>query len=156
MPFPTPLDLGLPPEAVVAVPADGLPLYRLIRSETPLASDFAPVAPERAAVVGLPELLRVGLSHYLEPWQAEAVRAHCARMYLLVDDHGERLGEFEDRGEAIHALEQLVQSDRSAAEDCAIVELDRDGHRTGEPLTNETSRRRKDPELADRPHLRSG
>lgn len=69
-----PATLGLPREAVVAVPANGLDVYRLVRSATPKPADFAPVPPARAATRGAPELLRLGISFYLEPWQAEAVR----------------------------------------------------------------------------------
>lgn len=72
--LPTPGPLGLPPRAVIAVPAEGLTLYRLVRSDPPTLLDFQPPSPERAARLGWPELLRAGLSHFVRPEQADRVR----------------------------------------------------------------------------------
>jgi hypothetical protein len=84
--LPTPAPLGLPREAVIAVRADGLTLYRLVRSDPPTLRDFLPPSPELAAQRRWPELLRIGLSHFLTPEQAERVRrqrvSHIARVDL--------------------------------------------------------------------------
>ena len=70
--LPTSVTLGLPKEAVVAVHADGLTLYRLVRSDPPALRDFLPPSPELAAQRGWPELLRAGLSHFLRPGASRA------------------------------------------------------------------------------------
>jgi hypothetical protein len=73
--LPTPGPLGLPPEAVIAMPAaEGLAVYRLVRSDPPTLRDFQPPVAERARRLAWPELLRAGLSHFLGPEQAERVR----------------------------------------------------------------------------------
>ena len=88
--FPTPVPLGLPREAVVAVPADGLTLYRLVRSDPPTLRDFLPPSPELAAQRRWPELLRTGLSHFLRPEQAERVRRQRVSRIARVDLEGGR------------------------------------------------------------------
>jgi hypothetical protein len=65
---------GLPPDAVIAVPSEGLTLYRLVASTSPRRSDFKVMSPGRAEKRQVAELLRMGLSHYLKPQQADAVR----------------------------------------------------------------------------------
>jgi hypothetical protein len=72
--LPTPTLLGLSREAVIAVPADGLTVYRLVRSDPPTARDFEPPSPALAELRGWPELHRAGLSHFLRPEQAERIR----------------------------------------------------------------------------------
>jgi hypothetical protein len=72
--LPTPRLLGLPTDAVIAVPADGLVVYRLVRSDPPTARDFEPPTPALADRRGWPELHRAGLSHFLRPEQAERIR----------------------------------------------------------------------------------
>ena len=72
--LPTPIPLGLPSEAVIAVPAEGLTVYRLVRSDPPTLRDFQLASLELAVLRGWPELLRVGFSHFLQPEQAERVR----------------------------------------------------------------------------------
>lgn len=64
--LPTPGPLGLPRRAVIAVPADGLTVYRLVLSDPPSEADFAPQPLERAGRLGWPEILRLGVSHFLE------------------------------------------------------------------------------------------
>jgi hypothetical protein len=59
---------------VIAVPADGLTVYRLVLSDPPTEADFAPQPLERAERVGWPEIVRLGVSHFLERGQAEAQR----------------------------------------------------------------------------------
>jgi hypothetical protein len=66
--------LGLPRGAVVAVPATGLTVYRLVLSDPPLQADFAPQPLDRATRLGWAELLRLGVSHFLEHDQARAQR----------------------------------------------------------------------------------
>ena len=83
--LPTPVPFGLPREAIVAVPADGLTLYRLVRSDPPTLRDFLPPSPELAARRGWPELLRAGLSHFLRPEQAERVRRQRVSRIVSVD-----------------------------------------------------------------------
>jgi hypothetical protein len=70
-PPPLPDLLGLPSAAVVAVPANGLEVFRLVRSDPPTTADFQPSRYQRRR--NIPELLRVGLSHYLT---AEAAAAY--------------------------------------------------------------------------------
>ena len=72
--LPTPSELGLPPEAVIAVPAGGLTVYRLVRSDPPTIRDFQPPSPNLADRRGWPELHRAGLSHFLRLEQTERVR----------------------------------------------------------------------------------
>jgi len=69
----------------VAVPADGLTLYRLVRSDPPTLRDFLPPSPELAAQRHWPELLRAGLSHFLRPEQAERVRRQRVSRIARVD-----------------------------------------------------------------------
>lgn len=83
--LPTPAPLGLPREAVVAVPADGLTVYRLVRSDPPTLRDFLPPSPELAAQRGWPELLRAGLSHFLTAEQAGRARRHRVSRIARVD-----------------------------------------------------------------------
>jgi hypothetical protein len=83
--LPTPGPLGLPRETVVAVPADGLSVYRLVRSDPPTLQDFLPPSPELAAQRRWPELLRVGLSHFLPPEQAEQLRRHRVSRIARID-----------------------------------------------------------------------
>jgi hypothetical protein len=59
---------------VIAVPADGLTVYRLVRSDPPTARDFEPPSPELAERRGWPELHRAGLSHFLRPEHTERIR----------------------------------------------------------------------------------
>lgn len=76
---------------MVAVPADGLTIYRLARSDPPTLRDFQPPSPERAARLGWPELLRAGLSHFLRPEQADRVRRSPVSLVVrleLASDHG--------------------------------------------------------------------
>lgn len=72
--LPTPDALGLPRAAVIAVPPDGLTVYRLVRSDPPTLRDFELPSPRLAAIRAWPELLRAGFSHFLTPEQAERVR----------------------------------------------------------------------------------
>ncbi|MGH9068353.1 MAG: hypothetical protein ACRD0J_12840 [Acidimicrobiales bacterium] len=60
---PLPESFGLPPGTVVAVPGAGLEVFRLVRSDPPTRADFLPSPHHRRPEV--PQLLRVGLSHYL-------------------------------------------------------------------------------------------
>ena len=66
--------LGIPEEAVIAVPAFGLDLYRLVGPGEPSAGDFRPISKGLALKREIPELLRLGLSHYLSAEQAETWR----------------------------------------------------------------------------------
>ncbi len=70
-PLPLPDALGLPAGAVVAVPPDGLDVFRLVRRDPPSIEDFRPSRHQRRRDV--PLLLGVGLSHYLS---AEAAAAY--------------------------------------------------------------------------------
>jgi hypothetical protein len=72
--LPRPGPLGLPRSAVIAVPADGLTVYRLVLSDPPAEEDFAPHPLARAERLGWPEIIRLGVSHFLERHQAEAQR----------------------------------------------------------------------------------
>lgn len=83
--LPTPGPLGLPQDAVIAVAAQGLTVYRLVRSDAPTLRDFQPPSPERAARLGWPEILRAGLSHFLDPEQAERVQRSPVSLVVRVD-----------------------------------------------------------------------
>ena len=72
--LPEPSANDLPPGTVIAVPAGALTVYRLVRTDPPTLRDFRPPSAELAAGRGWPELLRVGLSHFLEAEQARRVR----------------------------------------------------------------------------------
>ena len=84
MRLPAPADLGLPRGAVVAIPADGLAVYRLIAGGTPTAADFRPQSPERARLAGWPEILRVGLSHFLTVEDARRARVRPGSSIAIV------------------------------------------------------------------------
>lgn len=69
MDLPRPEEHGLPVEAAIAVPVPpgGLTLYRLLESEDPRLGDFEPTHTRaQAQLLGIPELFRVSLSHWLE------------------------------------------------------------------------------------------
>lgn len=87
--LPTPRALGLPSAAVIAVPVNGLVVFRLVRSDPPTDSDFRGQSPTRARLSGLPELLRLGVSHFLTVEGAERVRrderSSLARVVLQPD-----------------------------------------------------------------------
>ena len=72
--LPTPRPLGLPHNAVIAVPAEDMTVYRLVRSDPPTLRDFQPPAADLAELRGWPELHRAGLSHFLGLEQTERVR----------------------------------------------------------------------------------
>lgn len=75
MPLPRPEDLDLPPSSVVvvAVPDEGLTLYRLLRGSEPRQEDFEPsFTRPQAQLRGIPELFRTSASHWLRPEQAAA------------------------------------------------------------------------------------
>lgn len=79
--LPRPEPLGLPPATVIAVPADGLTVYRLVRGPSVTRADFVPLSPSRARLRRVPELLRAGLSHYLSVEQAhDAIRRTDSRV----------------------------------------------------------------------------
>ena len=83
--LPTPGLLGLPSSAVIAIPADGLTVYRLVRTDPPTIRDFQPPSRELADRFGWPELLRAGLSHFLSPDQSERVRRSPVSRIAAVD-----------------------------------------------------------------------
>ena len=56
-------------------------------------------------------------------------------MFYIVDEHGESLGQFEDRASAVAALDALVDDQPLAADECAVIELDDRGHRVGQAIT---------------------
>jgi hypothetical protein len=60
----------LPPEAVIALPSPGGPLFRIVTNDPPRREDFKPLSASYAERTGRSELLRCGLSHFLEPEQA--------------------------------------------------------------------------------------
>lgn len=68
--------MGLPAGSVVAVPPHGLIVYRLVRSDPPTEADFVSQPPRRARRSGLPELLRVGVSHFLTSEGAQKMRRY--------------------------------------------------------------------------------
>lgn len=72
--LPEPDSYGLPTGSVIAVPAGGLTVYRLVLSDPPTDEDFATQPAERAERMGWAELVRLGVSHYLERGQADARR----------------------------------------------------------------------------------
>lgn len=76
MPLPRPRDHGLSDEATiaVAVPGDGLVLFRLLEHEVAREGDFEPkLSRSQAKLRGVPELFRGSVSHWLE--QEQAVKA---------------------------------------------------------------------------------
>lgn len=75
MTLPVPERHQLPPEATIAVPVppDGLTVYRLLRGRDPRPEDFEPdYTRPQAQLRGIPELSRVGVSHWLDREQALA------------------------------------------------------------------------------------
>jgi hypothetical protein len=72
--LPTSGPLGLPHDAVIAVPAEDMTAYRLVRSDPPTLRDFQPPSLDLADLRGWPELYRAGLSHFLRLEQTERVR----------------------------------------------------------------------------------
>lgn len=55
-------------------------------------------------------------------------------MYFLIDDHGEFLGKFETREEALAAYESFVEDEPLA--EVAVIQTDAQGNRVGEPITS--------------------
>lgn len=55
-------------------------------------------------------------------------------MFFLIDEHGEYLGKFPTVEAAMAALDELVQGEIAAQDEVAVVELDRNGRRVGEPI----------------------
>ena len=88
--LPHPGEYGLPVGAsLIAVLADEMDdepeLYRLVMNDPPQESDFAPtVSARQADARGIPEIIRCGLSHYLEVEQADAVRRKPGSMIARV------------------------------------------------------------------------
>ncbi len=74
MNLPSPESLSLPTGTVIAIPGNGLTVYRLIRTDAPDVRDFQPQPVARAIAAGWPELLRLGLSHLLTREQARSAR----------------------------------------------------------------------------------
>src|SRR3712207_1743429 len=74
-------ELGLVEGSVIAIPKLGLTLYRLV---TPPISidDFAPARARRG--MKAPEILRIGLSHYLSASAAATVIRHAATRVAAV------------------------------------------------------------------------
>jgi hypothetical protein len=87
--LPSPSALGLPRETVIAIPAGGLSVYRLVLSDPPTEADFAPQPLARANRMGWAEIVRLGVSHFLERGQAAAQRrrrdSRIARVILPSD-----------------------------------------------------------------------
>lgn len=107
MPLPAPDRHQLPREATIAVPVPpgGLTVYRLLRGPEPRQEDFEPdYTRPQAQLRGIPELFRVGISHWLEREQALAVsterRTSIARVELRPDPLTRvALTELDPRGE---------------------------------------------------------
>jgi hypothetical protein len=90
---------ALPVETAIAVPSRGWSLFRLVKNDPPEASDFRPVSASYAERQGLPEILRLGLSHFQTPdqartwmWSDEQLVARVripnnARIYVARTDH---------------------------------------------------------------------
>lgn len=78
-PLPDPTDLGLLPfpDCVVAirVPADGLTVYRLVRTVPATEEDFVPLS-ATGRIGGQPVLLNCGISVFLSAGSALVVRRH--------------------------------------------------------------------------------
>jgi hypothetical protein len=58
------------------------------------------------------------------------------RMFYIVDDHGERLGKYRTREEAVEAWFRLCADDAEANEDTAVLEFDANGKRVGEIISH--------------------
>lgn len=71
--LPLPEAFELPQGSVIAVPAQGIVVYRLVRGASVTEADFVSLSLARARLRHVPELLRVGLSHYLTAEEARAV-----------------------------------------------------------------------------------
>jgi hypothetical protein len=59
-------------------------------------------------------------------------------MFLIVDDHGELIGKFPTHEQAQAALDELIEEDPIAADDCGIVEIDDRTGRRVDPSTLHT------------------
>jgi hypothetical protein len=79
MPIPEPWGLvgqafGLLDGAIIAVPSEGITLFRLVLNDPPDRSDFEPLSRLYAEKRGVSELDRTGLSLFATVDQAEAIR----------------------------------------------------------------------------------
>jgi hypothetical protein len=45
-------------------------------------------------------------------------------MFLIVDEHGQTLGRFKSHTEVVAAWNALVEKDRSALDECAVVRVE--------------------------------
>jgi hypothetical protein len=67
----------------------GLTVYRLVLADPPTEADFAPQPLDRATRLGWDEIVRLGVSHFLEHDQAKAQRrrrdSRIARVTLGAD-----------------------------------------------------------------------
>lgn len=88
MTLPVAADLGLPEGAVVAISlrpiSANFTVYRLIADARPSERDFRCMSVDAARRRSVPELFRVGLSHWLAPEQALLSRRHSASRVVAV------------------------------------------------------------------------
>lgn len=85
-----------------------------------------------ASIDALTSSLGEAKAHQL--WSHVASSSAEADLYVLVDAHGSRLGEYRSRAAAVSALLELVEADPQTKDDCAIIPLDANGKRRGNAL----------------------
>jgi hypothetical protein len=74
----------LPDDSVIAIPARGWTVFRLVKNDPPDADDFRPMTKARAERTDTPEIYRQGLSHYMTPDQARNIRTNPDSMVARV------------------------------------------------------------------------
>jgi hypothetical protein len=61
-------------------------------------------------------------------------------MFYVVNEFGDRLARASTEGRAVALLDALIAGDPRAANKHAVVQIDGDGHRIGDPITRERRR----------------
>lgn len=62
-------------------------------------------------------------------------------LYVLVDDRGNVIAEYDERAEALRVLDEEIACDPTAADELAVIALDAQGLRVGEPISGPRPRR---------------
>jgi hypothetical protein len=74
----------LPADSVIAIPARGWAVFRLVKHNPPNADDFRAMTRSRAERTNTGEIYRLGLSHYMRAENAYAVRTNPDSMVAKV------------------------------------------------------------------------
>src|SRR4051812_34253472 len=74
----------LPSDSLIAIPAGGWTVFRLVKHDPPNADDFRAMTKARAERMNTAEIYRLGLSHYMTSEQARNIRVNAESMVARV------------------------------------------------------------------------